>query len=203
MAVQTEIFKSFDLGRFWDDNDFSLNEYRESPPSADLIASIEEELGYRLPASYIALMQTANGGMPVNTCFPTREATSWDAGHVAICGIFGIGRTRNYSLCGPFGSPFMIREWGYPADGVYICDCLSAGHDMILLDYTRCGPGGEPEVVHVDQERGFRKTFLAKDFETFIRGLVSADLYDAPLEDLEALKEGCYSDILKILAASE
>jgi hypothetical protein len=60
---------------------------------------------------------------------------------------------------------------GYPSDGIYICDCPSAGHDMILLDYSACGKNGEPEVVHVDQENNFKKTFLAKDFETFIRGL--------------------------------
>ncbi len=72
----------------------------------------------------------------------------------------------------------MMEEWGYPAIGVYICDCPSAGHDMILLDYSKCGKAGEPEVVHIDQESKFKKTFLAKNFETFIRGLVSEDHFD-------------------------
>lgn len=33
----------------------------------------------------------------------------------------------------------MIDEWEYPAIGVAICDCPSAGHDMVFLDYRDCG----------------------------------------------------------------
>ena len=59
------------------------------------------------------------------------------------------------------------------------CDCPSAGHDMLCLDYRACGPSGEPRVAHVDQERGYAVTFVAPSFESFIRGLVSEnDLLD-------------------------
>jgi hypothetical protein len=67
---------------------------------------------------------------------------------------------------------------GYPAIGIYICDCPSAGHDMVLLDYSNCGKDGEPEVVHIDQEDDYKKIFLAKDFETFIKGLKDEDEFD-------------------------
>ena len=53
---------------------------------------------------------------------------------MAITGIFGIGREKSCSLCGELGSQFMIDEWEYPAIGVAICDCPSAGHDMIFLE---------------------------------------------------------------------
>ena len=49
---------------------------------------------------------------------------------------------------------------------------------MILLDYSRCGKDGEPEIVHVDQEADYKKTFLAKDFETFIKGLKPEEYSD-------------------------
>ena len=80
-------------------------------------------------------MEQHYGGIPVNTSFPVDKPTSWAEDYVAITGIFGIGRERTYSLCGELGSQFMIEEWEYPAIGVAICDCPSAGHDMIFLDY--------------------------------------------------------------------
>ena len=50
--------------------------YTSDPPSDELIASVEEELGYKLPASYIWLMKQHNGGIPVNTCYPTETPTT-------------------------------------------------------------------------------------------------------------------------------
>ena len=39
------------------------------------------------------------------------------------------------------------------------------------LDYTECGPDGEPRVVEIDQELGYRTRLVAPDFVSFIRGL--------------------------------
>ena len=181
-------FEGFDLTNFWDDSMYALKEYVSDPPSDELIASVEEELGYKLPAAYIWLMKQHNGGIPVNTCYPCDEPTCWAEDHVAITGIFGIGREKSCSLCGELGSQFMIDEWEYPAIGVTICDCPSAGHDMIFLDYRVCGPQGEPAVVHVDQENDYKITHLADSFEEFVRGLERESLYD-PDEEAEGLED--------------
>lgn len=182
-------FEGFDFTNFWDDNWYAQKEYISDPPSDERIASVEEELGYKLPAAYIWLMKQHNGGIPVNTCYPSDEPTGWAEDHVAITGIFGIGREKSCSLCGELGSQFMIDEWGYPAIGVAICDCPSAGHDMIFLDYRACGPQGEPAVVHVDQENDYKITHLADSFEEFIRGLEHGALYDPDEEDADDLDE--------------
>ena len=181
-------FEGFDLTNFWDDSMYAQKEYVSEPPSDELIAGVEEELGYKLPASYIWLMKQHNGGIPVNTCYPCDEPTCWAEDHVAITGIFGIGREKSCSLCGELGSQFMIDEWEYPAIGVAICDCPSAGHDMIFLDYRACGPQGEPAVVHVDQENDYKITHLADSFEEFIRGLEHESVYDMD-EDTEDFDE--------------
>src|SRR5262249_32304824 len=153
-----KIFHDFDLTNFWEDSEYARSKYLEKKPTPAMIATIEVELGFRLPVSYIELMQIQNGGIPRNTCYPTKVATSWAENHVAINGIMGIGRTKTYSLCGELGSKFMQEEWGYPEFGICVCDCPSAGHDMIMLDYRKCGKDGEPQVIHVDQEGDYKIT---------------------------------------------
>lgn len=56
------MFEGFDFTNFWEDNEYALKEYVSEAPSDELIASIEQELGYKLPASYIWLMKQHNGG---------------------------------------------------------------------------------------------------------------------------------------------
>jgi len=179
-------FNDFDLSDFWENSAYARTSYVDAEVTPALIASVERELGFRLPAAYVALMQTQNGGMPTRACFPTTEATSWAKDHIAITGIFGIGRDKPHALLGQLGSKFMQAEWGYPTFGICICDCPSAGHDMVMLDYRACGPKGEPAVVHVDQEHAYRVTFLAPNFESFVRGLVPESDYDNSKEELEA-----------------
>ena len=128
-------------------------------------------MGFKLPQAYLELMLTQNGGCPAATCHRTETATSWASDHVAISAFKGIGRSRRWSLCGELGSEHLIDEWGYPRIGIYFGDCPSAGHDALCLDYRACGPSGSPSVVHVDQEIDYKITFVASDFETFVRGL--------------------------------
>ncbi|MCG8700139.1 MAG: SMI1/KNR4 family protein [Bacteroidales bacterium] len=177
------VFENFDLTGFWDDCDYSKENYIENYPSNELIDSLEKELGYKLPQSYIELMKLHNGGLVYKSCHPMSENTSWAPDHIAIEGILGIGRTKQNSIGGALGSKFMIEEWGYPNIGIYICDCPSAGHDILMLDYSKCGSDGEPEVVHIDQEFNYKTTFVAKNFETFIKGLVILKDYDIEVED--------------------
>lgn len=204
-SAKTIPFTNMSLTDFWEDSEYAKEAYQSEPPTDELIDSIEKELGYKLPSSYIHLMKMQNGGVPRNTCFPTEEPTSWAENHIAITGIMGIGREKSYSLCGEFGSPFMIEEWGYPEIGVVICVCPSAGHDVVILDYRACGKDGQPEVVHVDQEDDYEITFLAENFEEFINGLVSEEQYDTSEEDrekaLEKVAHGKFSSLLDELCS--
>ena len=116
-----DFFGDFDLTNFWEKSEYALKTYVCEPLTTELIISIESELGYKLPASYLDLMKTQNGGIPLNRCFPTKAPTSWAHDHIAITGIFGVGRKKSYSLGGGLGSQFMIDEWGVSRYwGVYL-----------------------------------------------------------------------------------
>lgn len=168
-------FDKFDFDSFWKDSEYARDNYECDSPSDEMVQSIENQLGYKLPDSYIEFMKVHNGGIPKFDCFPTNQSTSWADGHVAITGFYSLSRRNGYSLGHEYGSQCTVEEWGYPKIGIMICDCPSAGHDIIMLDYSKCGKEGEPEVVHVDQECGYKITLLAKSFEEFVKGLRSSE----------------------------
>ena len=71
-------FDGFDFEGFWADLPYSLENYVEPPPSEELIASIEQELGgYRLPAAYVDLALRHNGGLVNRNCHPMKQRTGW------------------------------------------------------------------------------------------------------------------------------
>jgi hypothetical protein len=162
---------------FWKNAEYARESYTDEAPTPQQVADVERRLGYRLPRAYVELTKTRNGGVPLRTCHRASTRTTWAEDHIAITGIFSIGDRKAYSLCGGSGSQFWIDEWGYPPIGVYFADCPSAGHDMVCLDYRACGPQGEPQVVHVDQERDYAVTLVAESFEAFINGLESAKAF--------------------------
>jgi hypothetical protein len=176
----------FDVANFWEKSDYADHEYVDEPVTDLLVAKVERSLGYQLPRAYVTLMKSQNGGTPRKTCHRAPGPTSWAEDHVALHGIAAIGAKKTYSLCGAKGSSFWTEEWGYPSIGIYFADCPSAGHDMFCLDYRECGARGEPKVVHVDQERDYKVTLIASNFEAFIRGLESEDVFESPDVKLDA-----------------
>lgn len=67
---------------FWEGSDYSSSAYVLEPVSDTMLESVQLELGYSLPASYVALMRTQNGGSPRLACYRTTSGTSWAADFV-------------------------------------------------------------------------------------------------------------------------
>ncbi|MNO27148.1 Tetratricopeptide repeat protein [compost metagenome] len=158
---------AIDTTNFWDDSEYAFEEYISESPTDALIASVEEELVFKLPKYYVEMMKLHNGGIPHNNRYPIAETGEF----ITISGILGIGRDKNKSLCGASGSRTVIENGRYPEVGVVICDCPSE-NEVVMLDYREFGNDGEPEVIHVDRDNKYKITRLADNFESFIAGLV-------------------------------
>lgn len=156
---------------FWLDSEYSIKEYQTETPSEETVKEIENKLGYKLPDIYLEFMKEHNGGIANKSCYVYTDQETNGENEVFISGFLGIGSDKPNTLMGSFGSRFWIEEWEYPDIGVVICDCPSAGHDLIFLDYRECGPEGEPCVSHVDQEMDYEITKIADSFEEFVDGL--------------------------------
>jgi hypothetical protein len=159
----------------WSDFFDASTNYTGPPLTDALIASAERTLGYTLPASYLQLLRVKNGGVPKRKCFPTK-GEHWSDNHVRAQVIFGIGGLWGIDS-EEFGTRHMIEQAGLPEIGIVVGMTPTAGHDAIMLDYSACGPQGEPRVVHVEPEDD-ATTILAANFAEFIRGLVDCGPYD-------------------------
>lgn len=152
--------------------EFEDSTYYTGPDLTDaLVASAESRLGYRLPCSYVELLQLRNGGAPRRRRFRTDFATSWAPDYFEISAVRGVGGPWGIDTDGPLSSRAMIEEWGYPEIGVVICDMPSGGHDAVMLDYREGGL--EPAVAYVDEDRAPR--IIARTFTEFINHLEGSD----------------------------
>ena len=77
----------------------------DTPLTDEIIARVEEELGYSLPIDYIALMRQKNGGS-LKRCFFRYTDTDGYECELIVRGIYGIGFANNNALCGQMGSRF-------------------------------------------------------------------------------------------------
>jgi hypothetical protein len=129
-----------------------------------MVIAAEDRLGVRLPADYVQLLRTCNGGEPDRTMFPVDFPTSWAVDHIEIRSILGIG--GEFGIDSEFGSAYLIEEWEYPDIGVVVCNTPSGGHDTVMLDYRA---GQVPKVAYIDEDRVPR--IIAQSFTELAMGL--------------------------------
>lgn len=129
-----------------------------------MIKRAEDALGVRLPTAYLRLLGTRNGGRLIRPCVPTAFPTSWALDHFRVTALLGVGGSAGIET--EAGSRYLVAEWQYPDVGVVVADTPSGGHDTVMLDYSECGPSGEPSVVYVDEDRVPRR--VAQTFGEFL-----------------------------------
>ncbi|MBR3928114.1 MAG: SMI1/KNR4 family protein [Clostridia bacterium] len=160
-----------DFSDFWHDIKESERRYESNKPDQRMIRSVQEELGFKLPDTFVELMRMHNGGM-VNRCwYPINFPAETYADYIQITHLLGIGRDAYYSLCGRFGSRFLLEGRGdFEKAGIAIANCISPSRAILILDYRTSGSDGEPCVTYINSASG-EETVIAPNFEIFIRGL--------------------------------
>jgi SMI1-KNR4 cell-wall len=135
-----------------------------------MIAYAEQKLGYKFPEPYLALLKTKNGGNLKRDRLPTASPTSWAVDHIKIDGMRGIG--GDYGI-DPDNDASIADDWGYPKVGFVFCETPTAGHNVVMFDYSLCGPNGNPRVIWVDTyDEPPAVMVLADDFASFMKKLV-------------------------------
>lgn len=171
------MFEKTDLDDLWVEGEAKEKEYYYdkddyecgSIESDDQIKSIEKDLGFKLPESYIFLMKKHNGGLLKKTCAQiNRKKRYYD-----IEGIFGIGSEGECSIYGA------NQDKTYYEENLIAIGFSAYGDGKIYLDYSECGTDGEPRVIAIDGDdfdnANPKPVVLANNFEAFIKILREYD----------------------------
>ena len=114
--------------------------------TAEMVRKAEASLGVVLPRSYLRLMYRVNGGVLTRPHYYLGWKGYPDLTLTVMNGIGHLG-----GVDGALGSRYLVPEWQYPRIGVVFCETTAAGHETVMLDYTACGPRGEPAVTFVPE----------------------------------------------------
>lgn len=162
------MFENVNLDEIWYESEDS-KKYDCGPLDDETIKKTEEQLGFKLPESYIYLMKKHNGGLLRKNYLAIKNTDGFND----LDGIYGIG-DNNYSV-----NQQNKDKYDHEENLISICDSNS-GHVLIYLDYSECGPQGEPRVIAIDDETSAvdpseKPWILAENFEDFISRLCDED----------------------------
>lgn len=151
------MYNNIDLSKLFDNKSKYGKKYYQGELKENRIKEVEDNLGYKLPKSYIQLLKFQNGGYisdNFNDCWLTA--------------IYGIGQNIDsfYGLEEQF--KLWKNEWEYPNIGIPFGETQTGGHDMYFMDYSVVDQNGEPRIVRVSNEDNNARYFVANNFEEFI-----------------------------------
>jgi len=134
-----------------------------------MIREAEQQLGVKLPETFLTLLRIQNGGYTKGFVFPMTTKTTWADDHVPLNELFGIVLDKTLSTAhNIMESSYMTSEWGLPKKQVLL---TGDGHWFITLDYRQ---GEIPTIRWIDSECG-EDIHIADSFDEFYASLVSED----------------------------
>lgn len=157
---------ALNIKEFWGNN-----YYNHPPLTNEMIEIAEKMLKIKLPMLLIDLLRIQNGGYTKGFAFPMAEKTTWSDSHIPLSDLSGIVIDKSIrTALNILDTEYMTEEWDLPEKQVLL---TGEGHWWITLDYRR---GNVPTVRWIDVECD-EDVHVADNFEDFINGLVSEDLF--------------------------
>lgn len=157
---------------FWSRSEYSLKNH--PPASQSDINSAESRLGVRLPDLLKEFYSMQNGG-PVQTT-KVEDTESGKEYFPLMDGLRTLDMLESFQTLSKetdFGGPDSDPAALLPNSELVII-IANHGFDWFLcLDYTKSGPGAEPEVVYYDLRGGLTELFRADNFEDFVAHLAT------------------------------
>jgi len=154
-------FKSKSI--WWNDEKIVNHEKLGNMVTGDLIEYAEKKLGSKLPASYLELLNTQNGGRLIKRYYYLPEYHNTIV--FEIDSIFGIGTDDEKGI---------VKENHYNLDYInkenVIIFGKGNGHIYYLFDYNNLTSDNEPKITYYDEEKK-KEIEIAKILKEFINNL--------------------------------
>lgn len=167
----------------------------------------EKNLQYKLPQSYISLLQnTQNGGLLKRNCFPIYDENQnvkqlFICSYVSsICELESEKERKDY--------PGLVN---LPDIGIYFGENLDAARtERFVFDYSQCTAKDEPRVTFVKQiyQVGYEKTVLANSFKEFLDKLIRTPTskpfdYDEIKKQIKSATRTTFSNMVNLYEQEE
>lgn len=148
-----------------DDIKWDYQNIESVKPNLDLL----QDLPYKLPKKFIKLLKITNGG-DIDYCFKYSDINLGRIRDTGIDLVFGIG-VDNYDLLKEYRNPPDM----FPKNIVAFSE--TGNGDQICFDYRDNPNTDNPPIVYRNHEAdvGQDVSFVAKDFESFIKMLQEPD----------------------------
>ncbi|MEC0090810.1 DUF4303 domain-containing protein [Paenibacillus macquariensis] len=167
----------------------------------------EKNLQYKLPQSYISLLQnTQNGGLLKRNCFPIYDEHQ-NVKHLFICSYIS-------SICELESEKERKAYPGLvnlPDIGIYFGENLDAARtERFVFDYSQCTAKDEPRVTFVKHiyPVGYEKIVLANSFKEFLDKLIRTPTsnpfdYDEIKKQIKSATRTTFTSMVKLYEQEE
>lgn len=162
-------FNGIDLKAFWDPKGQFAEQYTGKAFTTDDVHLLEQALQCHLPNSYLVLLMSQNGGVPLRRAYPLEGVDEDEQDpFFEIQGFYPLEALRD-------AQP-KAADW-YPKNGLRFASSALNAEDGFFFDFDELDSYGQPAIVYAS--KALHKTvYLEPCLDSFLGALVPRGTYD-------------------------